>query len=50
VDEHSSSGNVTGHAVDGGRERRATIRDVASLASVSLQTVSRVINDQASVS
>jgi LacI family transcriptional regulator, galactose operon repressor len=48
--EHSSSANVTGHAVDGGRERRATIRDVASLAAVSHQTVSRVINDQASVS
>ena len=41
---------MTGHVIAGGGERRATIRDVASLAAVSHQTVSRVINDQASVS
>jgi DNA-binding LacI/PurR family transcriptional regulator len=40
---------VTGHGSDLGA-KRATIRDVAALADVSHQTVSRVINDHASVS
>jgi LacI family transcriptional regulator len=39
---------VNGH-VEGARVKRATIRDVAALAAVSHQTVSRVINDQTSV-
>ncbi|HEY3542388.1 MAG TPA: LacI family DNA-binding transcriptional regulator [Gaiellaceae bacterium] len=40
---------MTGHAIESLSERRATIRDVAALASVSHQTVSRVINGQTSV-
>jgi DNA-binding LacI/PurR family transcriptional regulator len=40
---------VTGHQIESLTERRATIRDVAALAAVSHQTVSRVINGQTSV-
>jgi LacI family transcriptional regulator, galactose operon repressor len=40
---------VTGHEVARANVRRATIRDVAALAAVSHQTVSRVINAQTSV-
>jgi DNA-binding LacI/PurR family transcriptional regulator len=40
---------VTGHQIESLAERRATIRDVAALAAVSHQTVSRVINGQTSV-
>jgi len=40
---------VTGHQIESFTERRATIRDVAALAAVSHQTVSRVINGQTSV-
>jgi LacI family transcriptional regulator len=40
---------VTGHQTDMAAARRATIRDVAALAAVSHQTVSRVINGQTSV-
>jgi DNA-binding LacI/PurR family transcriptional regulator len=40
---------VTGHPLDPPLVKRATIRDVAALAAVSHQTVSRVINDQTSV-
>jgi len=40
---------VTGHQIESFTGRRATIRDVAALAAVSHQTVSRVINGQTSV-
>ena len=40
---------MTGHQIESLTERRATIRDVAALAAVSHQTVSRVINGQTSV-
>src|SRR3954470_23410658 len=45
----TSRGNVSVHGTSAPGRRRATIRDVAALASVSHQTVSRVINGQASV-
>lgn len=41
---------MTSHGIERLGGRRATIRDVAALAAVSHQTVSRVINDQTSVS
>ena len=40
---------MTGHQIESFTGRRATIRDVAALAAVSHQTVSRVINGQTSV-
>ena len=40
---------MTSHGIERPGGRRATIRDVAALAAVSHQTVSRVINDQTSV-